>query len=478
MWRAKLAGEYKRESNGVGSLFLVPVTRPRKFCGASRHEKKTPDPWAMHIAIITAGGAGMFCGSCMHDNTWARALMAQGAEVSLIPTYTPIRVDEDNVSGSRVFFGGINVYLASQWRWWRAVPSFLKHWLDHPAIIRWATSKAVSNDAKQLGQLTLDMLAGESGPQREQVEELAKFIGEQLRPDVVVFSNALLAGAVRRIKQLFTGPVLCVLQGDDIFLDGLPDSHREQVMSALRERAKDFDGFITHSRYYAEHMATELAVPLDRFHQLPLGIDLTGHDGQPRPAGDPFTIGYFARLCPEKGLHLLFDAFARFHAIHPRTRLLVGGYLGERDEPFFHELVARVRLMRRTIAVALHVDTHAQKVAFFKSLDVFSVPTIYREPKGLSVLEALANGVPVVQPAHGAFPELLEATQGGLLFEPGNLDDLVAKWESLLRNPDARQRLAITGQAKVRESYSSQAMAEQTLQLFDSMTRRPETAHP
>ena len=85
----------------------------------------------------------------------------------------------------------------------------------------------------------------------------------------------------------------------------------------------------------------------------------------------------------------------------------------------------------------------------------------------------MANGVPVVQPDHGAFPELLEATQGGLLFEPGSLADLVAKWESLLRDPDERLRFATAGQSKVRELYSSQAMAEQTLRLFDSMVRQP-----
>ena len=420
----------------------------------------------------------MFCGSCMHDNTWARALMAAGAEVSLIPTYTPIRVDEDNVSSSRVFFGGINVYLASKWRWWHTVPSFLRHWLDHPAFIRWATRKAVSNDAAQLGQLTLDMLAGESGPQREQVEELARYLGEQLRPDVVVFSNALLAGSVRRIKQVFAGPVLCVLQGDDIFLDALPDSHRERVLDALRDRARDFDGFITHSRYYAEHMAAELAVPLDRFHQLPLGIDLIGHDGQPRPAGDPFTVGYFARLCPEKGLALLVDAFARLHEKHPRTRLRVGGYLGERDQLFFQQVRADAARLGSAVEFVEHINTHEQKVAFLKSLDVLSVPTTYREPKGLSILEALANGVPVVQPAHGAFPELIAATQGGLLFEPGHLDNLVAKWESLLLNPDERLRFAVTGQSRVRESLSSAAMAEQSLCLFESLSRRTETSRP
>ncbi len=426
---------------------------------------------AMHIAIITAGGAGMFCGSCMHDNTWARALMAAGAEVSLIPTYTPIRVDEDNVSGSRIFFGGINVYLASKWRFWSALPSFLKRWLDRPAIIRLATRKAVSNDAAQLGQLTLDILAGESGPQREHVEELARYLGEQLRPDIVVFSNALLAGSVRRIKQVFAGPVLCVLQGDDIFLDALPDSHRERVLDALRDRASDFDGFITHSRYYAEHMATELAVPLDRFHQLPLGIDLTGHDGQPRSAGDPFTVGYFARLCPEKGLLLLVEAFIRFHAKHPRTRLRIGGYLGERDQLFFQHVRAQAAHLGSAIEFVEHIDTHEQKVAFLKSLDVLSVPTIYREPKGLSILEALANGVPVVQPAHGAFPELIAVTQGGLLFEPGNLDDLVVKWESLLLNPDERLRLATNGHQRVREIFSPDVMTNQSLQLFGKFDR-------
>lgn len=413
----------------------------------------------------------MFCGSCMHDNTWARALMAAGAEVSLIPTYTPIRVDEANVSDSRVFFGGINVYLASKWRWWNAVPHFARRWLDHPAIIRLATRKAVSNDAAELGQLTLDMLAGESGPQRGQVEELAKFIGEQLRPDVVVFSNALLAGAVRRIKQLFTGPVLCVLQGDDIFLDSLPGSHHGPVLQALRDRAKDFDGFITHSRYYADHMAAELAMPLDRFHQLPLGIDLTGHDGQPRSAGDPFTIGYFARLCPEKGLHLLVEAFSRFHAKHPRSRLRVGGYLGQRDQLFFQHVRAQAAPLGAAIEFVERIDTHEQKVEFLKSLDVLSVPTTYREPKGLSILEALANGVPVVQPAHGAFPELLEATQGGLLFEPGNLDDLVAKWESLLLNPNDRLQFATAGWHRVREKLSPAVMANQTLELFASLTQ-------
>ncbi|HLQ43189.1 MAG TPA: glycosyltransferase family 4 protein [Planctomycetaceae bacterium] len=266
--------------------------------------------------------------------------------------------------------------------------------------------------------------------------------------------------------------MLCVLQGDDIFLDSLPESHRETVLHALRERARDFDGFITHSRYYAEHMADELSVPRDRFHQLPLGIDLTGHDGQPRPAGDPFTIGYFARICPEKGLHLLVEAFLQLRAKYPRTRLRVGGYLGERDRTYFEQVRSHAARFGPAFEFVGSPASHAEKVAFLKSLDVLSVPTVYREPKGLSILEALANGIPFVQPAHGAFPELLEATQGGLLFPPGDLDALAAQWESLLLDPEHRLRLATTGQHRVREFFSAAVLAEQSLDLLERFRHR------
>lgn len=443
----------------------------------------------------------MFCGSCMHDNTWARALMDQGVEVSLIPTYSPIRVDEEDVSGSRIFFGGINVYLASKWKWWRKVPSFLKNWLNHPAIINLATRRTVSNDAAQLGQLTLDMLAGESGPMCEQVEELAKFLGEQLRPDIIIFSNALLAGAVQRIKQLFAGPVLCLLQGDDIFLDSLPSSHRESVLQALRDRVRDFDGFITHSHYYAKHMAEVLQQPVQRtkavisasgssenaigsaepmpsaspgvpFHILPLGIDLAGHDGAPHAANDPFTVGYFARICPEKGLHILVDAFLRLHDKHPGTRLRVGGFLGERDRQYFEGILAQAAPLGTAFDFVGSPVTHAEKVAFLKSLDVFSVPTIYREPKGISILEALANGVPVVQPSHGAFPELIESTRGGLLFHPGNVGEFTLRLTELILDDSLRISLGRDGQKRIQQHFSADVLAIFAVKLFRSILER------
>ena len=103
---------------------------------------------------------------------------------------------------------------------------------------------------------------------------------------------------------------------------------------------------------------------------------------------------------------------------------------------------------------------------FYQSIDVLSVPTTYHEPKGLYVLEALASGVPVVQPRHGSFPELIEATGGGLLVNPNDPDDLATAFIRLLDNPAERASLAQKGQLAVQERFHAGRMAEETVNLF------------
>ena len=421
----------------------------------------------MHIAIITAGGAGMFCGSCMHDNTLARALIEIGEQVSLIPTYTPIRVDETDVSDPRVLLGGINVYLDAKLPFWRRLPRSLTHWLDAPTIINFATSFGVSSDAKKLGKMTIALLKGDAGPQQLEVDNFAHTLARELKPDVICFSNALLVGTLERLKQQFDNPVYCLLQGDDIFLENLLEPFRSQALELIRTQARQFDGFLVHSGYYRDFMSEYLHIPPKKIHVVPLGIDLTGHDGQPAQSPHkPFTVGYFARICPEKGLHLLVDGFRKFHAKHPDTRLVAGGYLGTRDKAYFKKVTRAAADLGTSFEYIGSPPGHVEKVAFLKSLDVLSVPTEYREPKGLYVLEALANGVPVVQPRHGAFPELLEATKGGLLFSPGSAEELTLALERLYLDAELRHKLAIEGQKNVQSLYNPRTMAEATLSVL------------
>ena len=203
----------------------------------------------MKIAIITAGGAGMFCGSCMQDNTLVRALRLAGADAVLVPTYSPIRVDESDESVSRVFLGGINVYLDSKLPGWSLLPRVFKRWLDRPSVVQFLSKRSSSTDASQLGRLTIDLLCGVDGPQRAEIRELVSFLCNDLRPDVILFSNALLSGIVPELRKHFSGRIACLLQGDDIFLDALIEPWKSQAREMVSGNSAGFDGLFTHSEY-------------------------------------------------------------------------------------------------------------------------------------------------------------------------------------------------------------------------------------
>ena len=426
----------------------------------------------MHLAIITAGGAGMFCGSCMHDNTWARALHQAGVEVSLIPLYTPIRVDEENQTSSPIFFGGINTYLNDHYPLWRRVPRFLTRWLDSPAIIDRVTRRAISNDAAELGSMTATMLLGEHGPHRQAGEELAQFIADS-NPDLVCVSNSLLSGALRAVRQKYSGPIYCVLQGDDVFLDGLTEPYRSQVFAHLAERAVEFDGYIVHSRFYRDYMSKYLNLPIEKFIELPLAIDCAKHNGLPKPEiGQPPTVGYFARICPEKGLDLLVQSVVLLRDAIPDIRLRAGGYLGVQHQAYFKDVHRQAKSLGAAFEYVGSPATHAEKVAFLKSVDVFCVPARFQEPKGLYVLEAWANGLPVVLPDHAAFPELIESTGGGLLAEHESPASIAARLKQVLSDRELRTSLATTGHQGVRRKHDLGALAEATKQrLIDKVQR-------
>ena len=420
----------------------------------------------MKIALITAGAAGMYCGSCMKDNTLAAALNAIGHDALLIPTYTPIRTDEEDVSQSRVFFGGINVFL-QQYSWlFRHTPWLFDRLFDFPRLLRWVSRFAVSTKAEDLGGLTISMLRGSDGKQRKEVQKLVEWLATDFKPDVVLLTNVLLSGLVPELKRVWDVPVLGILQGDDIFLEMLPVKDRETCLALIRKNSAVLDGYFATSKDYADFMAGYLGLPRDRMDIVYPGLNLKGHGGPHEVReGPPFTIGYFARICPEKGFHHIVEAF-RLLRQGPDAlpcRLKVSGWLGENNRLYYEEQVERLRAADLANDLE-HVEspTHADKVRFLQSLDVLSVPTVYREPKGLYVLEALANGVPVVQPRHGSFPELIGATGGGLLVDPDDPAALAAGLRTLLNDAPRRRAMGEAGQKAVFAEFTAEAMARGT----------------
>jgi len=432
----------------------------------------------MRVAYITAGAAGMYCGSCLHDNTLARAMIRKGHDVALIPLYTPIRTDEEDVSIDRVFYGAINVYLEQKSALFRHTPWLLDRMLNGRGLLNWAVRRgAASSQAKELGALTLSVLQGEEGKQRKELDRLVEWLRGDYRPDVVHLSNSMMSGLARRIHAELGVPVVCSVQGEDLFLEQLVEPHLGRVMDELKKRAGDVAGFIATSRYYADHMRELLRVGSERMHQVNLGVNLDGYDARKPDVGDrPFVIGYLARICPEKGLHLLVEGLKRLvdATDRKRVRLEIAGYLGESDRAYFDGIMKQVAEWGIDDVVRHQGEIdRAGKIGFLRSLDVLSVPTTYREPKGLFVLESLAAGVPVVQPGHGAFPELLEATGGGLIFEPGSADALAAALRELLEDPAKRRELGRKGREAVRKSYDDGTMAENTAEVYRRYVEQP-----
>jgi glycosyltransferase involved in cell wall biosynthesis len=268
----------------------------------------------MRILSVTAGAAGMYCGSCLRDNALAIELMARGHDVTLVPVYTPTLTDDQNVSRPNVLFGGISVYLQQHLALFRRLPRAFDRVWDMPAVISAFANRSVTTDPGLLGGLTISMLQGTRGVLRREFDKLLEWTRDEAAPDVINLPNSLLIAMAAPLRAAFGRPVCCTLQGEELFLDGLPAAYREQALALIRAQVPQVDRFIAVSDYCAQFMEQLLAIPASRLSVVPLGINMKGHDrasgvgaGFSRPAS-PFRIGYFARVAPEKGLHVLADA--------------------------------------------------------------------------------------------------------------------------------------------------------------------------
>ncbi|MBN1909255.1 MAG: glycosyltransferase family 4 protein [Pirellulales bacterium] len=438
----------------------------------------------MKIVHLVAGAGEMYCGSCLHGSTLAAALHQAGQDVVLAPVYTPLRTDGPNLSRPRVLFGGINAYLQQQSALFRLTPWFFDRLLDNPRLLRWLGRRAGSTNPRRLGPLTVSMLRGEQGRQRKELDKLTAWLEREVRPDVVHLSNAMLVGIARQLGQRLGAAIVCTLSGEDGFLDELIEPHRTEARAELRARCAELDGLVAVSDYYARFMAEYLALPQERIDVIPPGLDLQGYEleqdqqSQPGPADTdasargPVTIGFFSRICPEKGLHLLAEAFRLLveRADLPPVRLRAAGYLGPSDRAYLQQI--RERFVQWGLDDRFEYVgelDRRQKIAFLKSLDVLSIPTVRPESKGLAALEALAAGVPVVLPEHGAFCEWVTQTGGGLLCAPNDPAALAEALGRLILDPKTATHHGRQAATAVHANHSSQRMAERTIELYQRL---------
>jgi len=428
----------------------------------------------LHAVYLAAGAAGMYCGSCIRDNRLAATLLQQGRNVTLIPLYTPLRTDEKDVSVHEVFYGGINVYLEHRFPIFRRLPRTLTRLLDAPALLGAMGRFAAKTQPEDVADLTLEVLRGEHGPQRVELERLIDAL-RPMKPSLINLPNLMFAGTAHALNEALDVPIVCTLSGEDIFLDHLPEPQRTQALELICTAAAGIDAFVAVTNYFAGFATEHFGLPGERVHVVPLGIDVEDFatvSAPPRPKRDVFTIGYLARVCEDKGLVNLVEAFMRLASSGCPCRLEVAGYLTPADKPYLEQLESRIAEtdLSDSFEYVGEVD-HQGKIDFLHALDAFSVPTNYHEAKGLYILEALAAGVPVVQPHHGSFPELVNATGGGLLYPPGDTDALTRALSQLMEDTTLRRRLGTHGREAVHRDFTSEQMANRTWNLYELICR-------
>lgn len=430
----------------------------------------------MRLVFLTPGTGSYYCGVCMRDNALVKALVARGEDALLLPAYLPLTLEETAATpAAPVFFGGLRVYLQQCWPWVSRLPEGWLRRLDHPAILRFLGRFSGMTRGSEVGELTWSMLRGEEGVQSAEVAKFVDWMRREAGAGVVWLSTGLLSGVARRIQGELGIPVLASLQGEDSFLDSLPEPWRSRCWEEMALRCGELKGLVAPSHFFAREMERRMGFEPGRIGVVPNGMSLEGYtvrETEPSP-----TVGYLARLSRGKGVGAVVDAFLelRRRGKVPGARLMCVGTCIAEDEPFLKELRGRIRAEGLEGEVEFYANvTREEKVRLLQGFSLLSVPAMYGEAFGLYLIEAMACGVPVVQPVTAAFPEIVEATGGGVLVSDDSPQRLAEAWEALLLEPGRAREIGLRGRQSVERAYSIEAMAQVFLELSRAAVEKRE----
>lgn len=436
----------------------------------------------MKITLITPGTGTFYCGVCLRDEVLSKALRAQGHEVDWLPVYLPLvrehaKGEDGEDSGREVFFGGINVYLQQHLPFFRKSSRRFDKVFDSSPALALAARMGEMTKPSKLGAMTLSMLEGERGRQGKELERMIAWLRERPPPDVICLATSLQAGMLRELKRAFPlARLVCFFQGEDEFLDALAGDYPRRCWREMAAACVTADRLITPSRYFRRRMAERLAIAEDAFTVLPNALELDDFLRIDRGAAPvaPARIGYLARMCPEKGLDLLVDAYIRLcrqRGGQPPELLAMGVVKGS-DRAFVKEQQDKLA----AAGLAEHARfrpnvTLEEKLAGLAELSLFSVPARYSEAFGLYVVEAMAAGLPCVLPRHAAFPEIVEDGVSGRIYSPHNAEGLADALAEALADPEKFRAYAANARVRARECFSIDTYATQLVELVTPTTQ-------
>lgn len=428
----------------------------------------------MRIVYVTPGSGGSFyCQNCTQDRDLIMSLMELGNDVIQMPLYLPIKSGQsDHPQQTPVFYGAINIFLKEKIPLFRRAPAWVERLLDSSFLLQAAAKKSGSTRAKGLENMTLSMLSGAEGRQAAALDQMVSYLRDELKPDVVHLSNALLLGAARRIKNDLGAVVCCSLQDENEWVDLMQPQYQKSVWETMAERARDVDCFITASRFYADKTRLQLDLPADKIKVIKGGLDLSEYTPSKLSLAPP-VLGYMHRMSEYFGLGIVMEAFLhlRKDPLWADLQLhLTGGYSRD-DKAYVSGLLKKAAHngCRDAVKIFPEFDKSA-RIEFLKTLTLLSVPVPTGEAFGAYQVEALAAGVPVIQPDIGSYPEFIQTTGGGVIFSPNNGAALAQAVNDLLTQPKKLQSMSEQGSRAVKEHYSIKNMAAKMMQVYQNVT--------
>jgi glycosyltransferase involved in cell wall biosynthesis len=418
----------------------------------------------MKITYLIPGSGGTFyCGNCHRDLLYIRAIKkVQDFETSAIPLYLP----PDHISGENdfdpnVFFGAISMYLREKVPFFEQMPAFMDKLLDSSPMLKIAARRAGTTRTEGLEDLTINMINGENRSRELEVRRLANYLIRNSKPDIIHISNALIIGLARQLKKYLDVRIVCSLQNEDDWINEMAEPYQGKAWKMISEEAVNIDAFISPSRYYKDFFVSKTGYSGNNIHIIPSGIDVNQSIKTSINHKFP-AIGYYCRVNYQNGFDKLVDAFIDLKSskgMHDLTLHVCGGYTAD-DKPFINEQIKKIRDHGYKSYVKIYPEFHGTgKQQFFSNIDIMSVPVRKYDGYGLYLLEANAAGVPVVQPATGGFPEIIEITKGGIIYQPDTVDELSASLYNLLKDVDKLKMLGENGRSRTGELLSLEKMS-------------------
>lgn len=426
------------------------------------------------IQIIPGSGGSFYCGNCLRDSKYVNALRKEGHKVVKIPMYLPLFSDEHDLNDIPIFYGAISIYLKQLFPLLKRAPKWCDDLLNSKPMMKMAASMAGSTRAKGLEDMTISMLLGEKGKQNEELEYMVNWIAENCNPDIIHISNALLLGLARRLKEKTGVPVVCSLQDEDVWVDAMQPQFQTRIWNLMHERSADVDALIAVSNFFADAMKKRMALPDEKVKTFYLGVDYEDYKFIP-PQDKKRNIGYLSRMCEENGFDIVVDAFITLKKnpdFQDVVLIATGGYTGD-DNDFIKEQKHKIKQNGLTPYFQILPDFEGDaRHDFFKQVSLLSVPVKIGEAFGMYLLESMASGVPVVQPALGAFPEIIHKAGGGIIYEPNSPEKLADAWSDLLQDPAKLNQLAFIGFDGVKKYFNIHSHAVEMINLFDELKNR------